>query len=257
MEASRRPQSRSILRTRSSASCCSGLAATCRLLTASREHPTSPLRGRVPWRSTRTCRTTSPWTTTIRRGSSVLRWRPVRTAVSASTSGWESARSPAKGLRRWLAGFGVENFTTQEPSDLEYDPQLVVVAEWRDPQTLFKDHIDNAVTDAMLEGAEAGDNIEYSALLLPFARIAKGYSFVLNGLERTGPVPEGMSAPAALRNRSYTRRHQALARTVSWTRNSVCRRQWIPRSLLEARRICARSSLVVYRLTLGPGNTLV
>ena len=45
------------------------------------------------------------------------------------------------GTRNWLAAFGVKNFETQEPSDLEYDPQLSVVAEWRDPETLYKDHI--------------------------------------------------------------------------------------------------------------------
>jgi hypothetical protein len=38
----------------------------------------------------------------------------------------------SSGLRRWLADFGVRHFETQEPSDLEYDPQLSVVAEWRD-----------------------------------------------------------------------------------------------------------------------------
>jgi hypothetical protein len=43
------------------------------------------------------------------------------------------------GLRKWLSAFGVTHFETQEPSDLEYDPQLVVVAEWRDPETLRKD----------------------------------------------------------------------------------------------------------------------
>jgi hypothetical protein len=61
------------------------------------------------------------------------------------------------GLRRWLASFGVRHFETQEPSDLEYDPQLAVVAEWRDAASLFDDHIDNAVIDAMLEGADRGD----------------------------------------------------------------------------------------------------
>ena len=30
--------------------------------------------------------------------------------------------------------FGVEHFITQMPADLEYDPQLSVVAEWRDPR---------------------------------------------------------------------------------------------------------------------------
>ena len=38
----------------------------------------------------------------------------------------------------WLSDFGVEHFITQMPADLEYDPQLSVVAEWRDPETLFR-----------------------------------------------------------------------------------------------------------------------
>jgi hypothetical protein len=59
----------------------------------------------------------------------------------------------SQGVVNWLHDFGVENFVTQMPSDLEYDPQLTVVAEWRDPATLFKDHIDNAVMDALLERA--------------------------------------------------------------------------------------------------------
>ncbi len=45
----------------------------------------------------------------------------------------------SKGTRNWLAAFGVKYFETQEPSDLEYDPQISVVAEWRDPaNTLIK-----------------------------------------------------------------------------------------------------------------------
>ena len=46
------------------------------------------------------------------------------------------SRISAPGTRQWLAALGVKRFDTQEPSDLEYDPQLRVVAEWRDPQTL-------------------------------------------------------------------------------------------------------------------------
>jgi len=65
------------------------------------------------------------------------------------------------GLRSWLAAFGIRHFETQEPSDLEYDPQLTIVAEWRDPETLYKDHLDNAVIDVMLEGAEAGERLSY------------------------------------------------------------------------------------------------
>ncbi len=118
------------------------------------------------------------------------------------------------GLRSWLASFGVRHFETEEPSDLEYDPQLRVVAEWRDPQQLRKDHEDNAVTEAMLEGAEAGDRLSYAWYMLPIARVAKAYSALLNETGREGPVPEGMSAAAALRNRFYSAKHDAIKRKV-------------------------------------------
>lgn len=115
------------------------------------------------------------------------------------------------GLQRWLSDFGVRYFETQEPSDLEYDPQLTVVAEWRDPETLKKDHYDNAVTEVMLEGAEKGDELKYQWYLLPVVRLAKAYSSVLNLMGKVGPVPEGMSSTAALRNVWYSKRHDAIA----------------------------------------------
>jgi hypothetical protein len=115
------------------------------------------------------------------------------------------------GLQRWLRDFGVRFFETQEPSDLEYDPQLTVVAEWRDPETLKKDHYDNAVTDVMLEGAEHGDELAYQWYLLPVVRLAKAYSAVLNLMGKVGPVPEGMSSTAALRNVWYSNMHDAIA----------------------------------------------
>lgn len=118
------------------------------------------------------------------------------------------------GLRNWLGAFGVTHFETQEPSDLEYDPQLVVVAEWRDPTALFKDHIDNAVTDVMLEGAERGGRLGFAWYQLPFARVAKGYSWVKERFGGIGPIPEGMSAASALRNTAYSRRHALLATEV-------------------------------------------
>lgn len=127
------------------------------------------------------------------------------------------------GLRRWLGSFGVENFETQEPSDLEYDPQMAVVAEWRDPGTLFADHIDNAVIDAMLEGAERGDRLDYPWYQLPIVRIAKGYSWVLGRFGKTGPVPEGMSATAALRNSAFTDRQRQLAAAVRMSADSAGR----------------------------------
>lgn len=114
------------------------------------------------------------------------------------------------GLRKWLAALGVKYFETQEPSDLEYDPQLRVIAEWRDPETLRKDHFDNAVTDVMLEGAEKGDDLSYDWYLLPIGRVTKAWSVLLNLFGGVGMVPEGMSATVALRSTFYMRRHESI-----------------------------------------------
>jgi hypothetical protein len=118
------------------------------------------------------------------------------------------------GVSSWLASFGVRHFETQEPSDLEYDPQLRVVSEWRDAEVLFKDHVDNAVIDVMLEGAERGERLDYDWYLLPVARIAKAYSAVLNLVNMVGPVPEGMNATAALRNTRFTTHHAMMKAEV-------------------------------------------
>ena len=115
------------------------------------------------------------------------------------------------GLMRWLRDFGVRHFETQEPSDLEYDPQLVVVAEWRDRTMLMHDRIDNATLDAMLDGADRGEALSYPWYALPLLRLAKGYSWVLNRFGQIGPVPEGMSATSALRNHVFSERQRRIA----------------------------------------------
>lgn len=112
------------------------------------------------------------------------------------------------GIASWLAAFGVRHFTTQEPSDLEYDPQLRVVAEWRDYETLHKDHLDNAVVDIMLESADAGVRLAHDRYRLPLARIIKAYSVIINQFGGIGPIPEGMSATVALRNQWFSNKHQ-------------------------------------------------
>jgi hypothetical protein len=111
------------------------------------------------------------------------------------------------GVTAWLSELGVRHFETQEPSDLEYDPQLRVVAEWRDPEALFKDHADNAVIDVMLERAESGEKLTYNLWLLPIVRAAKAYSVVKNWCGAVGPIPEGMSATTALRVKRMTAQH--------------------------------------------------
>ena len=120
------------------------------------------------------------------------------------------SRISSRGVTLWLSAFGVRHFATQEPSDLEYDPQIRVVAEWRDPGTLFQDHADNAVIDAMLEYADRGEPLDYPRFMLPFARLAKGHSAVLNTLGQSGPVPEGMSATAAMRHSAFSKKHTVI-----------------------------------------------
>ena len=124
---------------------------------------------------------------------------------------WEGLTSmSSRGVTSWLSRLGVEQFETQGPTDIEYDSKLIVVAEWRDPATLFDDHIDNAVIDAMLEGAERGDELDYNYRALPLARLAKGYSVLLNLFGKHGPIPEGMSATRALRAKWLESRHASI-----------------------------------------------
>ena len=128
---------------------------------------------------------------------------------------WEGLTTMSStGTTAWLAALGVEQFETHGPSDLEYDPKMVVVAEWRDQEALFDDHVDNAVIDAMLEGAERGDVIDYHYRYLPMARIAKAYSVLLNAMGKHGPIPQGMGATTALRSKWLDERHATVKAEV-------------------------------------------
>lgn len=124
---------------------------------------------------------------------------------------WESESTiSSNGVVKLLNTFGVENFVTQMPSDLEYDPKLSVVAEWRDTEALYDDHLYNAVIDAMLECAELEVDIDVNHWMLPAVRVVKGYSLVQNMLESEGPVPEGMNATQALKSDAFIQRHEYL-----------------------------------------------
>ncbi len=117
---------------------------------------------------------------------------------------WQNTSTlSSTGIQNWLQSFGVKNFTTQMPSDLEYDSQLSIVAEWYNTEKLFQDHLDNALMDVLLEKANSGLVIPHSIVKLPIARIIKGYSVLLNWFGREGIIPEGMSATQALRNQSF------------------------------------------------------
>jgi hypothetical protein len=120
----------------------------------------------------------------------------------------------ARGATRWLADVGVRYFEVPMPADLEYDPALRVVAEWRDAETLFTGHIDNAILDALLERAEAGESLTANRWKLPPARLAKAASWVLNRGGRVGPIPEGMSATTALKIQDLRERHARMRSQV-------------------------------------------
>jgi hypothetical protein len=105
----------------------------------------------------------------------------------------------APGLVTWLAGMGVRELTSLVPSDVEYDPQLRAVVEWRDAPALMDFRLDNAIIDALLEEAERGATLRYPWYTLPFARLVKGYSVAQSILGARPRIPRGMSAATALR----------------------------------------------------------
>ncbi len=121
----------------------------------------------------------------------------------------------SQGVVNWLHAFGVENFVTQMPADLEYDPQLSIVAEWRNPETLFKDHLDNAVMDVLLEEADKGRKINYSILQLPIVRVVKGWCMLNNFFGKSAIIPEGMSATQALKNQYFVAMYVKLSNATN------------------------------------------
>lgn len=116
----------------------------------------------------------------------------------------------SQGVVNWLHAFGVENFVTQMPADLEYDPQLSIVAEWRNRETLYKDHVDNAVMDVLLEAADKGKEIDYPTWQLPLVRVIKGWCMIKNYFGKQGIIPEGMSATQALKNQRFVAMYHSL-----------------------------------------------
>ena len=67
----------------------------------------------------------------------------------------------------------------------------------------------------MLVCAEQGEEIEFNPLMLPFARIMKGNSWIKNQFESEGPIPEGMSATQALKSDAFIQRHKELKEKTS------------------------------------------
>lgn len=128
------------------------------------------------------------------------------------------------GLVNWLASLGVRHFTTLVPSDLEYDPRLGAVAEWRDVSMLREHRFDDVTVDVLLEGADQGDRLGYAWYHLPIARLVKAWSGVDTFLGGVPTIPEGMSASTALRVEALSHRIHPAVRAAIEVRAADFRR---------------------------------
>jgi hypothetical protein len=114
------------------------------------------------------------------------------------------------GAVTWLNAFGVTNFVSQMPSDLEYDRNIELIAEWYDTDLLLNDHLYNAAMDGLYSRASLGKEPGYNHFKLPLARLLKGWCMIKNAFGGIGAIPEGMSATVALKNVWLTEQHQQL-----------------------------------------------
>jgi hypothetical protein len=125
------------------------------------------------------------------------------------------SRISTPGLVHWLSSMGVRHFTTIVPSDLEYDPRLATVAEWRNIETLRQDRFDDVTLDALIEAAEQGDRLGYAWYKLPVAKLFKTWSMLQMFLGFEPIIPEGMSASTALRVDSLVKKvHPVLRKEI-------------------------------------------
>ena len=133
------------------------------------------------------------------------------------------------GIVNWLQVFGVQHFITQMPSDLEYDPQLSIITEWRASASLKKDHLDNAVIDELLQQADAGKKIDYNIFMLPIARCIKGWCIIKNICGSIGIIPEGMTATQALKNESFEQMNVTLkTKAIKLADNFMIKNKYYP-----------------------------
>ncbi len=160
---------------------------------------------------------------------------------------WEAPSTiSAPGTVHWLFGMGARSFTTQVPSDLEFDPNLEFAGEWFRPDGLWPDLLDNVASDALFEAADHGLELRSKPWLVPAVWGLKAWSWTLNRLGRKGPLPEGAGALQALRFREFSVRHAALVVAVRRAADRYVEehghRPYYPELLAMARRALARTS---------------
>ena len=105
----------------------------------------------------------------------------------------------APGLVSWLSAMGVRQFTSLVPSDVEYDPQLAAVMEWRNAPALMDYRLDNAIIDVLLEEADRGAELSYGWYAVPVVRLLKAFSIGQSLVGITPRIPAGVRSSTALR----------------------------------------------------------
>jgi len=96
-----------------------------------------------------------------------------------------------------------------------------------------------------LSEADRGRRLEYDWYMLPLARIAKGYSAILNLLGRVGPVPEGMSATSALKNDWFSNRHRMIKEKLHHLARQFERDKGYPPPYWELVRLARQASVSI------------
>jgi len=109
------------------------------------------------------------------------------------------SRLDTPGIIRLLGPLGVRQFVTLTPQDLELDPRLAAVAEWRYIHALRKDRIENALIGALFGAAERGASFRAPPFLLAESRLIRGFSNVQSFLGFPPAMPEGMNPSSAAR----------------------------------------------------------
>ena len=103
------------------------------------------------------------------------------------------------GAASWLRLLGIRDINIILPSDLQFNPGLAPVAEWRSTGSLRDRRYESAVFDALLNGAEKGDRLGYPLYKLPGAVLLKVWSMVQKIRGGKPDIPEGIGAVTALR----------------------------------------------------------
>ena len=168
----------------------------------------------------------------------------------------------SQGLKNWLGDIGVKQFTTIIPSDLEYDPKLAPVAEWRDLSALRSDRLDNITLDVLLEAAEQGDRLDYHWYEYLITIFVKLWSWIESVLGNEPTIPEGMSISSALRVNTLSEKiHPILKKDIEQAaqrfeeEHGYVAPYWVLRDMTRNTFEKRRDNLTLHSKTKGDGGS--